>query len=94
MCFISRAISNDKIQQGKQKPVNCPWKCLKTCDFRKVQFCIAEALFNAAQGNFAQGFSFAGAKAFLADKIITVKEAFNQIKNEYFQEQMRVGLIN
>ncbi len=92
----ARVIANDfvrQIQQGNKKPVNCPWKCLKTCDYRNVQFCIAEALFNAAQGDFLHGFSFAGTKAYLADKIISVKEAVNQIKNEYFQQQLRLKTV-
>ena len=64
-------------------PVNCPWKCLKTCDYKKAPFCIATALFNAAQGNMDEGFSFAGSKAYLAEKIISVKETINQIRQEY-----------
>lgn len=86
-----RVITNDFVQQiqaGKRKPINCSWKCLKTCDFRKVQFCIAEALFNAANGDFVNGFSFAGTQAYLAEKIISVKETFKQLKKEYFQEQL------
>ena len=86
-----RVITNDfvkEIQLGKQKPINCSWKCLKTCDYKKSQFCIAEALFNAAKGDFTHGFSFAGTKAYLAEKIISVKETFNQIKNEYSQAQL------
>ena len=86
-----RVITNDfvkEIQQGKQKPINCSWKCLKTCDYKKSQFCIAEALFNAAQGDFTNGFSFAGTKAYLAEKIISVKETTSQIQQEYFQEQL------
>jgi nitronate monooxygenase len=92
----ARAITNDfikQIQQGAQKPVKCPWKCLKTCDYTNVQFCIAEALFNAAKGNFEQGFSFAGSKAYLAKNIITVKETINQLKYEYLQEQERLEMI-
>ena len=88
----ARVITNDfvkQIQQGKQKPVKCPWKCLKTCDYKKVQFCIAEALFNAAQGKMDDGFAFAGTKAYLAKEIISVKETINQLKNEYSQEELR-----
>ncbi len=88
-----RVITNNfvqEIQAGKQKPINCPWKCLRTCDYRKVQFCIAEALFNAATGNFKNGFSFAGTQAYLAEKIISVKETFSQLKNEYFKEYSRI----
>ncbi|MCD4745861.1 MAG: nitronate monooxygenase [Bacteroidales bacterium] len=91
-----RVITNNfvqEIQTGKKKPINCPWKCLKICDYRKVQFCIAEALFNAATGNFRNGFSFAGTKAFLAKEIISVKETINQLKNEYLREQLRFELI-
>ena len=85
-----RVITNDfvrGIQQGEYKPIKCRWKCLKTCDFRKVQFCIADALLNASKGDFDQGFSFAGENAYLANKIITVKETVDQIKDEYFREQ-------
>ena len=88
-----RVITNDfvqEIQAGKQKPINCPWKCLRTCDYKKVQFCIAEALFNAATGNFKNGFSFAGTQAYLAEKIISVKETISQLKNEYSQEYSRI----
>lgn len=87
-----RVITNNfvqEIQSGKRKPISCPWKCLKTCDFRSVQFCIAEALFNAAQGNFSKGFSFAGTNAYLAKKIISVKDTFQEIKEEYYHEAMQ-----
>ncbi len=82
----ARVISNEfvsRIQKGMQQPTRCPWKCLKTCNFKTVQFCIAEALFNAAKGNFKEGFSFAGTNAYLANKITSVKETFNQIICEY-----------
>jgi len=91
-----RVITNNfvkQIQAGKQKPINCSWKCLKTCDLKKVQFCIADALFNAANGNFANGFSFAGTQAYLAEKIISVKETINQLKSEYLQEYFRVEIM-
>ncbi len=92
-----RVITNDfvkDIQNGKTKPVNCPWKCLKTCDYKKVPFCIAEALFNAAEGNFDNGFSFAGTNAYLAEKIISVEETFNQIMREYYAEKKYIDLRN
>jgi len=91
-----RVITNNfvqEIQAGKRRPINCAWKCLKTCDYRKVQFCIAEALFNAANGNFTNGFSFAGTQAYLAEKIISVKETINQLENEYFQEHFRIEMM-
>lgn len=92
----ARVITNDfvkQIQQGNKKPINCPWKCLKTCDYKNVQFCIANTLFNAAQGDFTNGFSFAGAKAYLAEEIISVKETIRQIKEEYAQEKLHLETI-
>ncbi|PKP28441.1 MAG: nitronate monooxygenase [Bacteroidetes bacterium HGW-Bacteroidetes-19] len=82
-----RVISNDfvkAIQNGEQKPVKCPWKCLKNCDFNKVQFCVAEALFNAAKGDFTKGFAFSGAKGFKATKILSVHKTIEQLLEEYY----------
>ncbi len=81
-----RVVLNDfvkKIQNGYTKPVKCPWKCLKTCNFREVKYCIAEALFNSARGNMSEGFSFAGSNAYLATKIQSVKETINDLIQEY-----------
>jgi NAD(P)H-dependent flavin oxidoreductase YrpB (nitropropane dioxygenase family) len=80
---VIRSAFVDEIMAGSTKPITCPWKCLKTCDFKKVPYCIAEALFNAAQGNLDQGFAFSGAKGPLATKIISVEETINAIKSEY-----------
>lgn len=81
-----RVISNDfvkAIQNGDQKPVKCPWKCLKNCDFNKVQFCVAEALHNAAKGDFSKGFAFSGAKGFKAKEIQSVKDTVRELVDEY-----------
>ncbi len=85
-----RVIKNnfvENILKGIKKPVSCSWKCLKTCNYKEVSFCIAQALFNAAQGKMEEGFAFAGTNAYLTKQIISVKEVFNQLKREYFQEQ-------
>ncbi|MBI9053712.1 MAG: nitronate monooxygenase [Bacteroidales bacterium] len=92
-----RVISNDFVQQikmGKKKPINCPWKCLKTCNYANVQFCIAEALFNAAKGNFHDGFSFAGTNAYLANEIYSVKEVFDQLKSEFNQASLMMEKLS
>jgi len=51
-------------------------------------------LHNSAKGRMNAGFAFAGTNAYLADKIISVKETFNQIKEEYFQEKERIKLLS
>ena len=48
-----RAINNKflkDVSAGKRNPVNCPWKCLKTCDYKTAPYCISLALINAAKG--------------------------------------------
>jgi len=81
-----RAIRNkflEDVSNGIKKPIKCPWKCLKTCDYRKVPYCIALALTNAKKGNLKNGFAFAGANAYRVDKIISVKELIKDLLKEY-----------
>ncbi len=73
----------DQILNGEKKPIKCPWKCIKTCNYKEAPFCIALALINSAKGYFSEGFSFAGTNAYLADKIQTVKETFSELILEY-----------
>ncbi len=81
-----RVVENDFIREvraGEKKPVKCSWKCLKTCNYKEVPYCIADALFNAAQGRLDQGFAFAGSNAYKATKIETVQEVFDTLISEY-----------
>ncbi len=83
-----RAIRNaflDGVEAGERKPVKCSWKCIKTCDFRTTPYCIADALKNAQQGALLKGFTFAGSNAYKVDKIISVKELFADLQQEYAQ---------
>ena len=81
-----RAILNDyitQIREGIKKPFSCPWKCLKTCTFKDVPYCIANALISAQKGIMDNGFAFAGSNAYLVDKIVSVKELFSELKDEF-----------
>ena len=81
-----RAIRNqflDDVSSGIRKPFKCPWRCLRTCDFRKVPYCIALALTNAKRGNLEEGFPFAGKNAYRVDKIVSVKELIETLLEEY-----------
>ncbi len=83
-----RAIINDflkKVKNGEKHPVNCPYHCLKTCDYRTAPYCIVNALFNAVNGNMQNGFAFSGTNGYRANKIISVKETFNEIISEFDQ---------
>lgn len=48
----------------------------------KIPYCIAQALVNAYKGKLKHGFAFAGANAYLVDKIVTVKELMNDLREE------------
>ncbi len=89
-----RAINNsflEDVKKGITKPFTCRWKCLKTCDFRKAPYCIAEALTNAAQGNLEKGFVFAGSNAWRVKEIVSVKELIKTLLSEYHHMMIRVN---
>jgi len=81
-----RAIRNEfieKIARGEKRPVKCPYHCLRTCDIKTTPYCIVSALMNGRKGNFYNGYAFAGANAYRATKIITVKETMESLVSEY-----------
>ena len=82
----------DRIAAGAKQTFKCPWKCLRTCDFKNVPYCIAQALGNAKTGNLEGGFAFAGANAYRVDKIIPVKELMETLIAEY-SDSCRVKAI-
>ena len=71
------------VNEGKEKPKCCPYHCLTTCNYTKSPYCIIKALYNAAKGNLDKGYVFAGANAYLADKISNVKEVISKLKDEF-----------
>lgn len=90
-----RAILNDflkDVKAGTKKPFRCPWKCLKTCDFRNSLYCIADALMKAKIGELKNGFSFAGANAWRVDKIVTVKELIDSLVREFEKAVLKNNL--
>lgn len=81
-----RAIKNEfieKINRGEKRPVKCPYKCLKTCDVEKTPYCIFAALMSAMKGHFFNGYAFAGSNAYRTSKIISVKETFDALVQEF-----------
>lgn len=81
-----RAIRNlfiDSINRGEKMPYQCPYHCIITCDYQNSPYCIALALMNAQQGNFARGFAFAGANAYRITKTVTVRELMESLLEEY-----------
>lgn len=76
-----------KVRDGKKQPLKCPFKCIKTCDISKSPYCIIVALINALKGNFENGYAFAGANAFRATRISSVKEIFQSLIKEYTESK-------
>jgi len=73
----------ERVSSGAKETFKCPWKCLKTCDFKNVPYCIGRALTNAKKGNLEEGFAFAGANTYRVDKIVSVKELIEALIEEY-----------
>lgn len=71
------------VRNGITQPKSCPFHCIKTCDISKSPYCIMLALFYAFKGNFKRGYAFAGANAYKAEKITTVKETIASLMSEF-----------
>lgn len=72
-----------RIERGLQIPKTCPFHCIKTCDYTKSPYCIAQALYQAAKGNMDRGYAFSGINVHLAEKISSVKELISKLKLEF-----------
>ena len=59
-----RAIENDFLlaaERGEKKPKSCRHNCIKSCNPKTTNYCIAEALLAAYKGQLDSGFAFSGA---------------------------------
>lgn len=85
-----RAISNkflEEVELGKKVPISCPYHCLKTCIPHESPYCIAKALVDAQKGIFNEGFVFCGYNAHLCREIVSVKQVFKDLDQEYLQSK-------
>ena len=72
-----------EITKNTETPKNCPFKCLVSCDYTSVPFCIAFALINARKGNVDKGVMCCGSNGYRIDKLYSVKELIGNLKKEY-----------
>ncbi|HPN72905.1 MAG TPA: nitronate monooxygenase family protein [Candidatus Omnitrophota bacterium] len=72
----------DDVLKGERKPIRCAYRCLRTCDPNEVQFCIAKALINAAEGDMDNALVFAGSRVSEIKKIVPVKELIEEVVRE------------
>lgn len=92
-----RAIGNifiDAVKRGEKHPVNCHFRCIRTCDVKNSPYCIAMALINAQRGNMEHGFAFAGANVYKAKEIVSVKELIRSLVDEYAESAPETDRIN
>ena len=81
-----RAIMNtflEEIASGIKKPFSCPFHCIRTCENKTSPYCITLALISAKLGKFRNGFAFAGANAYRVDRILSVRERIETLRQEY-----------
>jgi nitronate monooxygenase len=50
----------ERVLAGQHEPFSCPYRCLRTCNPRKVPFCIAKALIATWEGNVEHGLYMTG----------------------------------
>lgn len=89
-----RALKNtflEAVSSGLKQPKKCVHKCLHSCAEEKSPYCIAQALVNAYKGKLKHGFAFAGANAYLVDKIVTVRELMTDLREEAERKYDEVG---
>lgn len=81
-----RAIQNQfltDVSNGIKQPFSCPWKCLRTCDYKTSPYCIALALTQAKKGKLQNGFAFAGSNVWRVNEILSVQALMNSLVEEY-----------
>ncbi len=77
-----RAIKNnflDEVTKGKTIPARCSYHCLRPCKPKDTPYCIADALINAQKGLMDKGFAFAGSNVDRVNKIVSVRELFDEL---------------
>ena len=80
-----RAIHNhflEEVKAGLRKPVNCPFNCIKSCDYKTSPYCIGLALMAGKRGDLENGYVFSGANAYKITEITTVESLMNELMAE------------
>ncbi|HER08153.1 MAG TPA: nitronate monooxygenase [Bacteroides sp.] len=74
-------------QEGRRKPRACRYHCIKSCNPKTTEYCIADALIEAYRGNLKDGFAFTGTNAGRIYQISTVGKIFAELDAEYNQAE-------
>ena len=81
-----RAVENAFLlaaERGEKHPDNCKYNCIKSCNPKTTDYCIADALLSAYYGKFESGFAFSGANSHRINSITTVEEVLHRLYTEF-----------
>lgn len=73
----------ERLKNDERIPVKRCYNCLVPCDVKTTPYCISSALINAAKGNLDEGLVFSGSNGYRNDKIVTVKELMDELKEGF-----------
>ena len=73
----------ERLKNDERIPVKRCYNCLVPCDVKTTPYCISSALINAAKGNLNEGLVFSGSNGYRNDKIVTVKELMDELKEGF-----------
>lgn len=73
----------ERLKNEELIPVKRCYNCLVPCDVKTTPYCISSALINAAKGNLDEGLVFSGSNGYRNDKIVTVKELMDELKEGF-----------
>ncbi len=76
----------NRISGGEKIPFKCGYRCLKTCDIKNTQYCIAKAMCNATTGDFENAIVFAGTNVVRVKEIVSVKELMDELVSDAIKE--------
>ncbi len=74
--FVNKSIS------GIKQNFSCTYRCLLTCDARKANYCIADALSNSSHGVLDKGFAMCGKNAYHIKKLVSVPQLLDDVIRE------------
>ena len=79
----------ERAKAGLTRPKTCPYNCLHTCDYKVAPYCIVVSLYNAYKGRMDKGYALEGSKAYLSNRINTVKEVIDDMMLRYDEEKKK-----
>lgn len=76
----------DRVINGENISFQCNYQCLRSCDFKNTQYCIAKAMHNATIGDLDNAVVFAGENVFRVKEIVSVKTLMDELVAETIKE--------